>query len=153
MLCSLLLVLLIVVSLVGCSMFGVFFGVVDGLVFVVYLSVDVSYVIVYFYCLWSQWVDEEFEVLGIFFNNELIGSLLSNGYLVFEFEIGSYKLEMCWLLVGSFWILFVDGLMDFICIVSFMFEVRVGLVYYLCYDEFNLLLKSEYLVGEGDGLL
>ncbi|WP_213952567.1 DUF2846 domain-containing protein, partial [Escherichia coli] len=42
----------------------------------------------------SQWADEELEAPGIFLNNELIGSLPSNGYLAFEFETGSYKLEM-----------------------------------------------------------
>ncbi|PXC03903.1 hypothetical protein C0043_31375, partial [Pseudomonas aeruginosa] len=130
MLRSLSLALSIVASLVGCSTPGAFFGAVDGPAFVAHPSADASHATVYLYRPRSQWADEELEAPGIFLNNELIGSLPSNGYLAFEFETGSYKLEMRRPLAGSFWTLFADGPMDFTRIASFMLEARAGSVYY-----------------------
>ena len=153
MLRSLSLALSIVASLVGCSTPGAFFGVVDGPAFVAHPSADASHATVYLYRPRSQWADEELEAPGIFLNNELIGSLPSNGYLAFEFETGSYKLEMRRPLAGSFWTLFADGPMDFTRIASFMLEARAGSVYYLRYDELNPPPKSEHPAGEGDGPL
>ena len=153
MLRSLSLALSIVASLVGCSTPGAFFGAVDGPAFVAHPSADASHATVYLYRPRSQWADEELEAPGIFLNNELIGSLPSNGYLAFEFETGSYKLEMRRPLAGSFWTLFADGPMDFTRIASFMLEARAGSVYYLRYDELNPPPKSEHPAGEGDGPL
>lgn len=144
MLRSLSLALSIVASLVGCSTPGAFFGAVDGPAFVAHPSADASHATVYLYRPRSQWADEELEAPGIFLNNELIGSLPSNGYLAFEFETGSYKLEMRRPLAGSFWTLFADGPMDFTRIASFMLEARAGSVYYLRYDELNPPPKSEH---------
>ncbi|MEF2079354.1 DUF2846 domain-containing protein [Pseudomonas aeruginosa] len=153
MLRSLSLALSIVASLVGCSTPGAFFGAPDGPAFVAHPSADASHATVYLYRPRSQWADEELEAPGIFLNNELIGSLPSNGYLAFEFEIGSYKLEMRRPLAGSFWTLFADGPMDFTRIASFMLDARAGAVYYLRYDELNPPPKSEHPAGEGDGPL
>lgn len=73
----------------------------------------------------DQWADEELEAPGIFLNNELIGDLPSNGYLAFEFETGSYKLEMRRPLAGGFWTLFAgDSPMDFTRIASFMLRPK-----------------------------
>ncbi|VTL97665.1 Protein of uncharacterised function (DUF2846) [Pseudomonas aeruginosa] len=153
MLRSLSLALSIVASLVGCSTPGAFFGALDGPVFATHPAADASHATVYLYRPQSQWADEELEAPGIFLNNELIGSLPSNGYLAFEFETGSYKLEMRRPLAGSFWTLFADGPMDFTRIASFVLDARAGAVYYLRYDELAPPPKSEHPAGEGDGPL
>ncbi|WP_435607422.1 DUF2846 domain-containing protein [Pseudomonas knackmussii] len=146
---SLLAVLLL--ALAGCSSHGAFFGGVDGQPFAALQVADARHAVVYLYRPQNRWADEELEAPGLFLNNELIGSLPSNGYLALEFEPGSFKLEMRRPLFGSFWTFFADGPLDFTRIASFMLEAKPGGVYYLRYDEDRVPAKHAH--SEGDGPL
>lgn len=137
--------------LAGCSSHGAFFGAVDGQPFAPLQTTDDRHAVVYLYRPQNKWADQELEAPGLFLNNELIGSLPSNGYLALEFEPGSFKLEMRRPLFGSFWTLFADGPLDFTRIASFMLEAKPGGTYYLRYDEDRVPAKRTH--SEGDGPL
>ncbi|MEL7940326.1 DUF2846 domain-containing protein [Pseudomonas delhiensis] len=142
---------LVLLLLAGCSTPGAFFGATDGQAFAPLQPSDARHALLYLYRPQNQWADEELEAPGLFLNNELIGSLPSNGYLALEFEPGSFKLEMRRPLFGSFWTFFADGPLDFTRIASFMLEARAGGVYYLRYDEDRVPGKRSH--SEGDGPL
>ncbi|KAF1052367.1 MAG: hypothetical protein GAK43_01952 [Stenotrophomonas maltophilia] len=137
------------VLLAGCSSPGAFFRTLDGQPFAPLASHDPAHAVVYLYRPQNRWADEELEAPGLFLNNELIGSLPSNGYLALEFEPGQFKLEMRRPLAGSFWTLMADGPLDFTRIASFMLEARAGAVYYLRYDENRVLHQSDASKGDG----
>ncbi|MBU3056620.1 DUF2846 domain-containing protein [Pseudomonas indica] len=133
----LLFVLPLLTVLAGCSTPGAFFGETDGPAFQAHTPSDGQHALVYLYRPRSDWADQELEAPGLFINNNLIGSLPSNGYLVLEFEAAGYQLEMRRPLFGSFWTLFADGPLDFTRIASFSLETEAGSAYYLRYDELN----------------
>ena len=143
---------LLVVLLAGCSTPGAFFGDLDGEAFVPHALGDENHALVYLYRPRNDWADQELEAPGLFLDNQLIGSLPSNGYLVLQFEAANYRLEMRRPLVGSFWTLLADGPLDFTLIASFTLDAAVGATYYLRYDEDGPPPQSEALDG-GDGPL
>lgn len=138
--------------LAGCSSPGAFFGALDGPPFSAQPS-DPQLATVYIYRPQNQWSDEELEAPGLFLNNELIGSLPSNGYFAMSFAPGSYPLQMRRPLLGSFWTFFAGGTLDFTLISGFALEARAGEVYYLRYDETHTPPKFEHNAGEGAGPL
>ncbi|MEP9317320.1 DUF2846 domain-containing protein [Pseudomonas sp. LABIM340] len=138
--------------LAGCSSPGAFFGAVDGPPFGA-LPADSQQATVYIYRPQNQWSDEELEAPGLFINNELIGSLPSNGYFALSFAPGSYPLQMRRPLLGSFWTFFAGGSLDFTLIAGFTLEARAGEVYYLRYDETHTPPKYEHTAGQGAGPL
>ncbi|MGH8352464.1 MAG: DUF2846 domain-containing protein [Pseudomonas sp.] len=148
-----LLVLALLASLAGCSTPGAFFGATAGPTFKAHALSDQEHALVYLYRPQSDWADQELEAPGLFLNNELIGSLPSNGYLVLEFEIASYQLEMRRPLFGSYWTLLAESPLDFTLITSFALEAEAGGVYYLRYDELNPPAQNAVPPNEGDGPL
>jgi len=138
--------------LAGCSSPGAFFGALDGPMFSAQPS-DPQHATVYIYRPQNQWSDEELEAPGLFLNNELIGSLPSNGYFAMSFEPGSYPLQMRRPLLGSFWTFFAGGTLDFTLISGFALEAKAGQVYYLRYDETHTAPKFQHNAGEGAGPL
>lgn len=148
-----LLQLLPIVLLAACSTPGAFFGAVKGEAFVPHVLSDENHALVYLYRPRNDWADQELEAPGLFLDNQLIGSLPSNGYLVLEFDAASYKLEMRRPLVGSFWTLLADGPFDFTLIASFTLDAAVGATYYLRYDEDGPPPMGGVLEGGGDGPL
>lgn len=148
-----LLQLLPIVLLAACSTPGAFFGAVKGEAFVPHVLGDENRALVYLYRPRNDWADQELEAPGLFLDNQLIGSLPSNGYLVLEFDAASYKLEMRRPLVGSFWTLLADGPFDFTLIASFTLDAAVGATYYLRYDEDGPPPMGGALEGGGDGPL
>ncbi|WEJ71358.1 DUF2846 domain-containing protein [Pseudomonas sp. PSE14] len=138
--------------LAGCSSPGAFFGALDGPMFSA-LPSDPQHATVYIYRPQNQWSDEELEAPGLFLNNELIGSLPSNGYFAMSFAPGSYKLQMRRPLLGSFWTCFAGGTLDFTLISGFALEAKAGQVYYLRYDETHTPPKFQHNAGEGAGPL
>ncbi|MBM7061682.1 DUF2846 domain-containing protein [Pseudomonas sp. UL073] len=138
-------------TLLGCSTPGAFFGATEGPSFQPHQLSDGDHALVYLYRPQSDWADQELEAPALFINHELIGSLPSNGYLVLEFDIASYQLEMRRPLLGSYWTLFADGLFDFTKITSFALDAGAGGVYYLRYDELNPppLAGGEASVNDG----
>lgn len=129
--------LLFVSLLAGCSTPGAFFGAIDGPLFEPHRLSDGNHALVYLYRPRSDWADQELEAPALFINQELIGSLPSNGYLVLEFDIAAYQLEMRRPLMGSYWTLLADGVFDFTKITSFALDAGAGGTYYLRYDELN----------------
>ena len=93
--------LLLTVVLSGCSTPGAFFGATQGESFRPHQLSDDKHALVYLYRPQSDWADQELEAPALFLNNQLIGSLPSNGYLVLEFDVASYQLEMRRPLFGS----------------------------------------------------
>lgn len=146
-------VLLLVSLLGGCSSPGAFFGASDGPLFKARSLSDENHVLVYLYRPQSQWADDELEAPGLFINNQLTGSLPSNGYLVMEFDVASYQLEMRRPLLGSYWTLMAESPMDFTRIASFALDAEAGATYYLRYDETNPPPHDESLSASGDGPL
>lgn len=128
--------LMLLAVLAGCSTPGAFFGALDGPVFKPQAS-DEGHALVYLYRPQNTWSDQELEAPGLFLNNQLIGSLPSNGYLALEFEIASYQLEMRRPLLGSYWTFFAEGPLDFTLITSFALDAEAGGLYYLRYDELD----------------
>ncbi len=145
--------LLLLAALAGCSTPGAFFGASAGAAFTKHAPSDEKHVLVYLYRPQSDWADQELEAPGLFLNNQPIGSLPSNGYLVLEFAVASYQLEMRRPLLGSYWTLLADGPLDFTRIASFALEAEAGGVYFLRYDELNPPPASGGAPGEGDGPL
>lgn len=141
------------VLLVGCSTPGAFFGDLHGEAFTPRALSDENHALVYLYRPRNDWADQELEAPGLFLDNQLIGSLPSNGYLVLEFEAANYQLEMRRPLAGSFWTLLADGPLDFTLIASFSLDTAVGATYYLRYDEDGPPPHSGALDGGGDGSL
>lgn len=137
----------------GCSSPGAFFGASDGPLFKPRSLSDDNHVLVYLYRPQSAWADQELEAPGLFINNQLNGSLPSNGYLALEFEVASYQLEMRRPLLGSYWTLLADGPLDFTRIASFALDAEAGATYYLRYDESNPPPHDESLSASGDGPL
>lgn len=135
--CRYLPILLLAAVLGGCSTPGAFFGETDGPAFQAATASDPGHALVYLYRPKSDWADQELEAPGIFLDNQLIGSLPSNGYLVLEFQAASYKLEMRRPLFGSYWTLFADGPLDFTLINAFSLDAAAGRTYYLRYDELD----------------
>ncbi|CAD5105975.1 DUF2846 domain-containing protein [Zestomonas carbonaria] len=133
----LLLAVLSLTLLAGCSTPGAFFGATDGPPFQPHVLSDDDHALVYLYRPQSEWADQELEAPGLFLDNELIGALPSNGYLVLEFDIASYHLEMRRPLLGSYWTLLADGVFDFTKITGFTLDTEAGGVYYLRYDELD----------------
>lgn len=148
-----LLCLLPVVLLAACSTPGAFFGATDGEAFAPHVLSDENHALVYLYRPRNDWADQELEAPGLFLDNQLIGSLPSNGYLVLEFEAANYKLEMRRPLAGSFWTLLADGPLDFTLISSFTLDAAVGGIYYLRYDEDGPPPMGSALEGGGEGPL
>lgn len=151
--CLPLFALLLSVVLSGCSTAGAFFGATQGEVFREHRLSDDNHALVYLYRPQSDWADQELEAPGLFLNNQLIGNLPSNGYLVLEFDIASYQLEMRRPLFGSYWTLLADGPLDFTRIASFALDAEADGVYYLRYDELNPPPGSDGAANEGDGPL
>ncbi len=145
--------LLLLATLAGCSTPGAFFAASDGAAFTKHAPSDENLALVYLYRPQSAWADQELEAPGLFLNNQLIGSLPSNSYLVLEFEVARYQLEMRRPLLGSYWTLLADGPLDFTRIASFALEAEAGGVNYLRYDELNPPPASSGAPGEGDGPL
>lgn len=148
-----LLLLLLASLLSGCSSPGAFFGASDGALFKPRKLSDDNHVLVYLYRPQNAWADQELEAPGLFINNQLSGSLPSNGYLALEFEVASYQLEMRRPLLGSYWTLLAEGPMDFTRIASFALDAEAGATYYLRYDETNPPPHDETLSASGDGPL
>ncbi|QEY64706.1 DUF2846 domain-containing protein [Metapseudomonas lalkuanensis] len=148
-----LLILLLCSVLGGCSTPGAFFGATEGPEFQPSAPSDGEHALVYLYRPQSEWADQELEAPGIFLNNELIGSLPSNGHLALEFDAASYKLEMRRPLFGSYWTLLADGPLDFTLISSFALEASAGRTYYLRYDELDPPPKNSEQQGAGNGPL
>ncbi|AOE87233.1 DUF2846 domain-containing protein [Pseudomonas sp. TCU-HL1] len=146
-------ILLLAALLGGCSTPGAFFGATEGPAFQTAAPSDGDHALVYLYRPQNEWADQELEAPGIFLNNELIGSLPSNGYLVLEFEAASYKLEMRRPLFGSYWSLFADGPLDFTLITSFALDASAGRTYYLRYDELDPPPKNSEQPSAGNGPL
>ncbi|RJG14267.1 DUF2846 domain-containing protein [Pseudomonas cavernicola] len=144
---------LLLAALAGCSTPGAFFGASDGAVFTKHTLSDDNHALVYLYRPQSDWADQELEAPGLFLNNQLIGSLPSSGYLVLEFDIASYQLEMRRPLFGSYWTLLADGPLDFTRIASFALDAEAGGIYYLRYDELNPPPASNGAPSAGDGPL
>ncbi|MFZ6045144.1 DUF2846 domain-containing protein [Pseudomonas sp. CR3202] len=130
-------ILLACAVLGGCSTSGAFFGAPDGPLFKADSPHDGGHALVYLYRPRSDWADQELEAPGIFLDNQLIGSLPSNGHLALEFEAASYRLEMRRPLFGSYWTLFAEGPLDFTIITSFALDASAGRTYYLRYDELD----------------
>jgi hypothetical protein len=146
--------LLLLASLLsGCSSPGAFFGASDGPLFKARSLSNENHVLVYLYRPQSPWADQELEAPGLFVNNQLTGSLPSNGYLALEFEVASYQLEMRRPLMGSYWTLVAESPMDFTRIASFALDAEAGATYYLRYDESNPPPHDENLSASGDGPL
>ena len=137
----------------GCSTPGAFFGATEGAAFREHVLSDEDHALVYLYRPQSDWADQELEAPALFLNNQLIGSLPSNGYLVLEFDIASYQLEMRRPLFGTHWTFFADGPLDFTLISSFALDAEAGGIYYLRYDELNPPPVSDPAVNQGDGPL
>lgn len=146
-------ILLLGAVLGGCSTPGAFFGATEGPDFQSVAPSDDGHAMVYLYRPQSEWADQELEAPGIFLDNELIGSLPSNGYLALEFEAASYKLEMRRPLFGSYWTLFADGPLDFTLISSFALEASGASTYYLRYDELDPPPKNTEQPSAGNGPL
>lgn len=146
-------VLLLASLLSGCSSPGAFFTDTDGPLFKARSLSDENHVLVYLYRPQSTWADQELEAPGLFINNQLSGSLPSNGYLAVEFEVASYQLEMRRPLLGSYWTLMAESPMDFTRIASFALDAEAGATYYLRYDETNPPPHDESLSASGDGPL
>ncbi|MCY1340292.1 hypothetical protein D9M68_251350 [compost metagenome] len=136
----------------GCSSPGAFFGATDGPAFQPHPLSDDDHARVYLYRPQSEWADQELEAPGLFLDHALIGSLPSNGYLVLEFDIASYQLEMRRPLLGSYWTLLADGPFDFTRITGFTLDAEAGGVYYLRYDELNPPPQNDQ-AANGDGPL
>lgn len=151
--CRYLSILLLGAVLGGCSTPGAFFGATEGPAFQAATPSDGGHAMVYLYRPQSEWADQELEAPGIFLDNELIGSLPSNGYLALEFEASSYKLEMRRPLFGSYWTLFADGPLDFTLISSFALDASGGHTYYLRYDELDPPPKNTEQPSAGNGPL
>ncbi|WAC43154.1 DUF2846 domain-containing protein [Pseudomonas sp. SL4(2022)] len=147
------LTVLCVLVLSGCSTPGAFFGATQGHVFREHVLSDEDHALVYLYRPQSDWADQELEAPALFLNNERIGSLPSNAYMVLEFDIASYQLEMRRPLFGSHWTLFADGPLDFTLISSFALDAEAGGIYYLRYDELNPPPVNEQSPSQGDGPL
>ncbi len=145
--------LLLTVALSGCSTPGAFFGKTQGEPFREHQLSDNNHALVYLYRPQSDWADQELEAPALFLNNQLIGSLPSNGYLVLEFDVASYKLEMRRPLFGTYWSLLADGPLDFTLISSFALDAEAGATYYLRYDELNPPAVNEQAPSQGDGPL
>ncbi|MGG2396588.1 DUF2846 domain-containing protein [Pseudomonas sp. SH1-B] len=145
--------LLLIVLLAACSTPGAFFGAVEGKAFEPHTLSDENNALVYLYRPRNDWADQELEAPGLFLDNQLIGSLPSNGYLAFEFEAANYKLEMRRPLAGSFWTLLADGPLDFTLISSFTLDAAVGGTYYLRYDEEGPPPQDGEPQSSGDGPL
>ena len=139
--------------LCGCSTPGAFFGATEGAAFREHVLSDEDHALVYLYRPQSDWADQELEAPALFLNNQLIGSLPSNGYLVLEFDIASYQLEMRRPLFGTHWTFFADGPLDFTLISSFALDAEAGGIYYLRYDELNPPPASDPTASQGDGPL
>ena len=120
------LVLFLLLCLAGCSTPGAFFSASDGPLFTPRTLGDEDHALVYIYRPQSDWADQELEAPGIFLNKNLIGSLPSNSYLVLEFEVASYPLEMRRPLFGTFWTALADGMLDFNRIAGFNLDVGAG---------------------------
>jgi hypothetical protein len=146
-------ILLFCAVLGGCSTPGAFFGATDGPQFQAAAPSDGEHALVYLYRLQSEWADQELEAPGIFLDNELIGSLPSNGYLVLEFDAASYPLEMRRPLFGSYWTLLADGPLDFTLITAFALDATAGRTYYLRYDELDPPPKNSEQPAAGKGPL
>ncbi|WP_342246085.1 DUF2846 domain-containing protein [Pseudomonas sp. OTU5201] len=146
-------ILLLCTVLGGCSTPGAFFGATEGPRFQAAAPGVGEHALVYLYRPQSEWADQELEAPGIFLNNQLIGSLPSNGYLVLEFDAASYKLEMRRPLFGSYWTLFADGPLDFTLITSFALDATAGRTYYLRYDELDPPPKNSEQPNAGNGPL
>ncbi len=151
--CLSLFTLLLALVLGGCSTPGGFFGRLAGTPFPGPRASDDGHALVYLYRPQSAWADQELEAPGLFVDNQLLGSLPSNGYLLLELEVDSYRLEMRRPLFGSYWTALADGPMDFTRIASFVLEAEAGGVYYLRYDELNPPASSAAATGAGDGPL
>lgn len=145
--------LLLTVALSGCSTPGAFFGKTQGESFREHRLSDDKHALVYLYRPQSDWADQELEAPALFLNNQLIGSLPSNGHLVLEFDVASYTLEMRRPLFGTYWSLLADGPLDFTLIASFALDAEAGAIYYLRYDELNPPAVNEQAPSQGDGPL
>lgn len=146
-------VLLLSLALSACSTPGAFFGATEGEAFRPHQLRDDNHALVYLYRPQSDWADQELEAPALFLNNQRIGSLPSNGYLVLEFEVASYQLEMRRPLFGSHWTLLADGPLDFTRICSFALDAEAGGTYYLRYDELNPAPLDDQFPSQGDGPL
>jgi hypothetical protein len=147
------LAVLLSVLLSGCSTPGAFFGETAGTLFRQHPLSDGNHALVYLYRPQSDWADQELEAPALFLNNARIGSLPSNGYLVLEFDIARYQLEMRRPLFGTYWTFFADGPLDFTLISSFTLDAEAGATYYLRYDELNPPPVNEQAPSQGDGPL
>lgn len=139
--------------LAGCSSPGAYLKAVDGPAFAKVAPSDAEHALVYIYRPRSTWDDQELEAPGLFLNNQLIGSLPSNGYLTLELDVADYKLEMRRPLLGSFWTLLADGPFDFNRIASFTLDAESGAQYFLRYDELNPPPAVSTGKQQGDGPL
>ena len=143
----------LLLALTGCSSPGAFIDTNDGPAFTAFKPSDPDHALVYLYRPQSDWADQELEAPGLFLNDQLIGTLPSNSYLVLEFEVGSYPLLMRRPLFGSYWTALADGMLDFNRIAGFTLDVGIGGVYYLRYDELNPPPQQEGAASLGDGPL
>jgi hypothetical protein len=148
-----LILLMLLAALGGCSTPGAFFGDLDGPVFQPHRLSDEDHALVYLYRPRSEWADQELEAPGLFLNNQLIGSLPSNGHLVMELEVASYQVEMRRPLFGSYWTLLAESPLDFTRVCSFALDAEAGGIYYLRFDELGPPPENGGGAAEGDGPL
>lgn len=151
--CLLNLILPIGFGLAGCSTLGAFFADTQGPAFIAQQPENAQQVIAYIYRPKSDWADQELEAPGVFLNNQLKGSLPSNGYLAFEFDPARYKIELRRPLFGSYWTWFADGPLDFVRIASFSLDSEAGNHYFFRYDELNPPPGVSEAPAMGDGPL
>jgi hypothetical protein len=147
------LALFLPVVLTACSTPGAFWGDTQGAVFREHDLSDDNHALVYLYRPQSDWADQELEAPALFLDNSHVGSLPSNAYMVLEFDVASYKLEMRRPLLGTYWTLLADGPLDFTRITSFTLDAEAGGVYYLRYDELNPPPLNDEVPSQGDGPL
>lgn len=147
------LAVLLSIVLSGCSTPGAFFGATQGETFREHVLSDENHALVYLYRPQNDWADQELEAPALFLNNELIGSLPSNAYMVLEFDTASYQLEMRRPLFGTHWTFFADGPLDFTLISSFTLDAEAGGIYYLRYDELNPPAVNQQALSQGNGPL
>ncbi|WP_339511215.1 DUF2846 domain-containing protein [Pseudomonas sp. RL_15y_Pfl2_60] len=119
------------------STLGGFFADTQGPAFTAQQATAPERAIVYLYRPKSAWADQELEAPGVFVNDQLQGSLPSNGYLAFETDPAHFQLELRRPLLGSYWTWLAGGSFDFVSIAKFTLTSEAGSRYFFRYDELN----------------
>lgn len=135
----------------ACSTLGGFFGDTQGAAYTAQQPTAPQRAIVYLYRPRSTWADQELEAPGLFVNNQLQGSLPSNGYLAFEIDPAHYQIELRRPLLGSYWTWLADSSFDFVSIAKLTLVSEAGSRYFFRYDELNPPPGKSPVPAVGDG--